>query len=54
MLLDRDEEVSRAYGVTTWPVTIMIDANGIVSGIQSGPFVAGELENQIDALVAGQ
>jgi len=54
MLLDRDEEISRAYGVTTWPVTIMIDANGIVSGIQSGPFVAGELENQIDALVAGQ
>lgn len=50
MLLDRDEEVSRAYGVTTYPATILIDAAGAIVSIHSEPVTAEELEDRIDAL----
>lgn len=51
MLLDRDEEVSRAYGVTTYPVTYVIDADGVIVGIQVGPVAADELRNQVETVI---
>jgi peroxiredoxin len=49
MLLDADEEVSRHYGAYDLPVTIVIDADGVISSIESGPTTAGSLQERLDA-----
>ncbi|MDQ3656810.1 MAG: redoxin domain-containing protein [Chloroflexota bacterium] len=53
MLLDRDEEVSLAYGVTTYPATVIIDADGVVVSIQAGTVTPGEVRNQVEAVIGG-
>jgi len=54
MLLDRDGSVAAAYGVTAYPVTVVIDAGGVVRAIHEGPVDIGGLQGQIEALGAGQ
>jgi len=53
MLLDRDEEVSRAYGVTTYPATVVIDPEGVVVSIQAGTATSDEVRNQVEAVIGG-
>lgn len=48
MLLDRDQEVAHYYGAWTYPVTIVIDANGVISAFLTGQVSADELQRQID------
>lgn len=54
ILLDRDETVAAAYGISTYPATITIDADGVVVGIQAGPVAADELRNQIELVAVSQ
>ena len=49
MLLDRDQEVAHYYGAWTYPVTIVIDANGVISAFLTGQVSADELQRHIEA-----
>ncbi len=52
MLLDADEEVSRHYGAFDLPTTIVIDADGVISSIESGAMTAENLQNRLDTALA--
>lgn len=52
VLLDRDEAVAAAYGVSIYPTTILIDADGVLHSIQAGPVAIDEVETGIDAMAA--
>lgn len=54
MLLDRDGSVAAAYGVTGYPVTVLVDAEGVIQRIEDGPVNIDALRSAIDALAAGQ
>lgn len=54
MLLDRDELVARAYGVSTYPATFVIDAEGVIVSTQAGAVTIEEVRNQVEPLGIGQ
>lgn len=51
MLLDREMEVARYYGVQDYPATVTIDANGTIVSIEFGPVSAGDLDARVNALL---
>ncbi|MGI8964435.1 MAG: redoxin domain-containing protein [Thermomicrobiales bacterium] len=51
MLLDRDLEVSRHYGVEDYPATILIDATGAIASIDLGALSAADLKSRLDAVL---
>lgn len=44
LLLDREEEVAHHYGFWSYPVTVVIDAEGTIVAIHGGPVSREELE----------
>jgi peroxiredoxin len=44
VLLDREEEVAHHYGFWSYPVTVVIDAEGTIVAIHGGPVSREELE----------
>lgn len=50
VLLDTDEEVSHRYGVWEYPVTIVIDAEGVIVAIHAGPMPLDQVRAEVEAL----
>jgi peroxiredoxin len=48
MLLDSDKAVAHTYGYWDYPVTLVIDADGVITAIHSGPVSAEEMEADIN------
>ena len=51
MLLDRELDVSRRYGVEDYPVTIVIDARGIIASVDIEALSPEELESRLAAVL---
>jgi peroxiredoxin len=49
VLVDADAEVALAYGVTEYPATVVIDAEGVIRGITYGPIPIAALAEQVAA-----
>lgn len=48
VLSDRDGKFARAYGITRLPTFVLIDADGIVREVHSGPARKAELEGWLE------
>lgn len=51
---DRHDPVSDAYGVSSYPAPLVIDAEGIVGGMVEEPGGIDDHRTRLAALVAGQ
>jgi cytochrome c biogenesis protein CcmG/thiol:disulfide interchange protein DsbE len=52
LLLDLDNAINRAYGVTALPTTIFVDSHGVVREVYSGIVNAAVLQDRIQRLLA--
>lgn len=53
VLVDAGEEVAAAYGFSSYPATVVIDASGTITSLTEGPLPAEVLAEQVTAARAG-
>ncbi len=51
LLLDRDQEVTRAYRVRSMPTSLIIDAHGVVQSVRYGVLTPPEMEERLAPLL---
>ncbi|MDQ3044435.1 MAG: TlpA family protein disulfide reductase [Chloroflexota bacterium] len=52
LLLDLEQEVTKAFGVRAMPTSLFIDRYGVVSSVNYGVLFPSEMEERLDPLVA--